>query len=83
MNWDIAIGQGKQVYGRALQTLGQRFDRRRMVLKGEQIEYGGRLQSRYGALKHQAQWGAKLIRIPRESPVGMPPKDPLRDATPR
>ena len=66
MNWDISIGQCKQIYGRVLQACGQRFDRRKLVLDGERIEYGGRLQSRYGMLKHQVQWGAGLARGPRE-----------------
>ena len=66
MNWDISIGQCKQLYGRALQICGQRFDRRKLVLEGERIEYSGRLQSRYGMLKHHVQWGAGLVRLPAE-----------------
>ena len=67
MNWDISIGQCKQVWGRVLQDMGRRFDRRRLVLDGERFEFSGRLQARYGALKHQAQWGSALIRIPSRS----------------
>ena len=77
MNWDISIGQCKQIYGRALQACGQRFDRRKLVLDGERIEYSGRLQSRYGMLKHNVQWGAQLARLPREA-VGAVTADPLQ-----
>lgn len=66
MNWDISIGQCRQVYGRVLQAIGQKFDRRKLVLNGERIEYSGRLQTRYGTLKHHVQWGAELARIPRD-----------------
>lgn len=66
MNWDISIGQCKQLYGRALQACGRRFDRRKLVLNGERIEYSGRLQARYGMLKHHVQWGAELVRAPRD-----------------
>ncbi len=69
MNWDIAFGHGRQSWGRWLQRVGTRFDRRALVLRGEQVEYAGRLQSRYGALKHQAQWGAAPLRFPREALV--------------
>ena len=64
MNWDISIGQCKQVWGRVLQELGGRYERRRLVLNGERLEFAGRLQARYGTLKHQAQWGHALVRIP-------------------
>ena len=66
MNWDISIGHGKQWYGRMLQGIGRRFDRRRIVLDGERIEFTGRLQMRYGLLKHQAQWGSALLRLQRQ-----------------
>ena len=66
MNWDISIGQCKQVYGRAMQALGRRLDRRSMVLEGERIEFGGRLQTRYGLLKHEVQWNPALIRVARD-----------------
>jgi hypothetical protein len=77
MNWDISIGQGRQLYGRMLQAFGRRFDRRQWVLTGERIEYSGRLQSRYGVLKHTVQWGPTMARIPRESGAA-----PIRDALP-
>ncbi len=67
MNWDISIGQCKQVYGRLLQDYGRRFDRRKAVLNGERFEFTGRLQTRYGLLKHQAQWGSALLRLQRHS----------------
>ena len=67
MNWDITIGQVRLAYGRLLQRIGTRVDRRGLVLKGEAMEYAGRLQHRYGALKHQAQWNmapdAALVRV--------------------
>ncbi len=56
MNWDITIGQCKQSYGRYLQRLGSRMGNRKLVLSGERSEYSGRLQMRYGTLKHQALW---------------------------
>ena len=65
MNWDISIGQGKQVYGRVLQDLGKRFDKRAMVLEGERIEFTGRLQMRYGLLKNEVQWGPRLAPLDR------------------
>ena len=70
MNWDISIGQGKQWYGRVLQDIGRRFDRRAVVLNGERLEFTGRLQMRYGLLKHQAQWGSAMLRLQRH-PVGI------------
>ncbi len=65
MNWDITIGQGKQFYGRVLQDLGKRLDRRALVLEGERVEFTGRLQMRYGLLKNEVQWGPRLARIGR------------------
>ncbi len=56
MNWDITIGQCKQSYGRCLQRLGSRMGNRNLVISGERAEYSGRLQMRYGTLKHQALW---------------------------
>lgn len=56
MNWDITIGQCKQHYGRYLQQFGSRIGNRKLVLNGERAEYSGRLQMRYGMLKHQALW---------------------------
>lgn len=67
MNWDISIGRGKQLYGRILQKVGQHLGQRTMVLDGESAEYSGRLQMRYGWLKHQEQWGAHFARIPRQA----------------
>jgi hypothetical protein len=57
MNWDITIGQVRQTYGRFLQRVGMRWEKRSVILDGERMEYEGRLQHRYGTLKHQAQWG--------------------------
>ena len=31
-----------------------------MMLSGESLEYAGRLQLRYGMLKHQVQWSHPL-----------------------
>ena len=73
MNWDITIGECKQAVGRVLQSFGRRFDRRQAVLEGEQLEFSGRLQSRYGLLKHQAQWNAGLVRIRRQPAVSLEP----------
>lgn len=67
MNWDISIGHCKQTYGRLLQALGQRLDRRRLVLDGERLEFGGRLQARYGMLKHHVQWNAGPMQLRRRS----------------
>ncbi len=79
MNWDISIGQCKQLYGRVLQSIGQKFDRRKLVLDGERIEYSGRLQSRYGTLKHHVQWGAGLVRIPRDkAALAVDPMHPVK-----
>jgi hypothetical protein len=66
MNWDISIGKGKQAYGRLLQRAGNRFSQRRWVLDGEALEYAGRLQMRYGMLKHQVQWNHETLRLRRE-----------------
>ena len=67
MNWDITIGHCKQTYGRLLQSVGQRTDRRRLVLDGERLEFSGRLQARYGMLKHHVQWNAGLLQLRRQS----------------
>ena len=64
MNWDISVGQCKQWYGRALQEIGRRLGHGRFVVDGERHESGGRLQARYGLLKHRVQWGDGLVRIP-------------------
>lgn len=80
MNWDISIGQCRQFFGRALQAYGRRFDRRTLVLNGERMEYSGRLQSRYGVLKHHVQWGAGLARITRENAQSTA-IDPLQPVT--
>ncbi len=66
MNWDISIGRAKQLYGRALQAAGVRLSRRHLILKGEALEYGGRLQVRYGMLKHQVQWSGDALRSRRD-----------------
>lgn len=63
MNWDIATGRSRQFVGRLLQTIGARSSRRKLVLQGEQLEYGGRLQTRYGTLKHQVQWQGRLTTM--------------------
>ena len=68
MNWDISIGHCKQAYGRVLQNLGMRFDRRAMVLEGERVQFGGRLQMRYGLLKNEVQWNPRLARAGRLPP---------------
>jgi uncharacterized protein YjbJ (UPF0337 family) len=67
MNWDISMGTVRQLYGRALQRLGSRLGDRGLVLAGESHEYAGRLQARYGALKHQVQWNLRPIPIKQES----------------
>ena len=56
MNWDISLGTARQLSGKVIQALGNRLESRKMILAGERLEYAGRLQARYGALKHQAQW---------------------------
>ena len=66
MNWDISIGHFKQLYGRLLQRIGTRIGSRKLVLTGERAEYAGRLQMRYGALKHQAQWNPAPLRMRRD-----------------
>jgi uncharacterized protein YjbJ (UPF0337 family) len=66
MNWDISIGHSKRVYGRVLQAIGRRLGRRKLVLGGEAIEYAGRLQMRYGTLKHHVQWNTAAIPLVRE-----------------
>ena len=65
MNWDISIGRSKEGLGRMLQRLGARFARRQWVLEGEAMEYSGRLQTRYGLLKHQVQWGDDSFQLKR------------------
>ena len=68
MNWDISTGRFKQSYGRVLQTLGKHLSQRKWVLDGEALEYAGRLQMRYGMLKHQVQWNhAPLVQ--RREPI--------------
>lgn len=66
MNWDISIGRYRQVYGRVLQVVGKRFSRRSMILNGEALEYAGRLQMRYGMLKHQVQWNNDALQMKRD-----------------
>lgn len=68
MNWDITIGHCKQTYGRCLQSTGSRFGNRKLVLNGERSEYAGRLQIRYGTLKHQALWNLTPARAESEIP---------------
>ncbi len=68
MNWDISIGRSKEGLGRALQWLGARCGRRQWVLDGEAMEYSGRLQTRYGILKHQVQWGDDTMH-PKRQPI--------------
>jgi hypothetical protein len=60
MNWDTSIGWCKQAQGQLLQLLGKRLAQRGMILSGEALEYAGRLQLRYGLLKHQVQWSHSL-----------------------
>ena len=79
MNWDISIGHCKQLYGRALQAYGRRWDRRKVVLNGERIEYSGRLQARYGTLKHHVQWGPALARV--RSDPSVPALQPIKRAS--
>jgi len=67
MNWDISLGHLRQWYGRSLQRVGARFENRRMVMSGERAEYSGRLQVRYGAVKHQAQWNWNSLKIQAQS----------------
>lgn len=66
MNWDISIGRCKEGLGRGLQWMGARFAHRRWVLDGEAMEYAGRLQTRYGMVKHQVQWGDDSLRLKRQ-----------------
>jgi len=66
MNWDISIGRSRQWMGRLMQATGQRFAARRLVLDGEAMEYAGRLQTRYGLLKHEAQWGGPMTLMKRQ-----------------
>ncbi len=66
MNWDITIGHCKQIYGRRLQRVGAQLDSRKLVLEGERAEYAGRLQIRYGTLKHQALWNLSPSQIHNE-----------------
>jgi len=66
MNWDISTGRFKQSYGRVLQSIGRFLARRRLVLDGEALEYAGRLQMRYGMLKHQVQWNHVPLRDARD-----------------
>ncbi len=66
MNWDISIGRTREAVGRTLQWLGARIARRQWVLDGEAMEYSGRLQTRYGLLKHQVQWGDDALRLKRQ-----------------
>ncbi len=66
MNWDISMGRARQLSGRALQAVGARWSRRDWILKGEALEYGGRLQMRYGMLKHQVQWNTDALQWRRE-----------------
>jgi uncharacterized protein YjbJ (UPF0337 family) len=69
MNWDISTGRFKQSYGRVLQSLGRYLARRGLVLEGEALEYAGRLQMRYGMLKHQVQWNhAPLLHARATAP---------------
>ena len=63
MNWDISLGHLRQWYGRSLQRVGTRFENRRLVMSGERAEYRGRLQVRYGAVKHQAQWNWNSLKM--------------------
>jgi uncharacterized protein YjbJ (UPF0337 family) len=66
MNWDISMGRARQLYGRMLQQVGARLGDRRIVMNGEGHEYAGRLQARYGAIKHQVQWNLQPVPIKQE-----------------
>jgi uncharacterized protein YjbJ (UPF0337 family) len=70
MNWDISMGRARQLFGRLLQRVGERLGDRALVLSGETHEYAGRLQARYGALKHQVQWSLRPIPI-KPQPVAL------------
>jgi hypothetical protein len=77
MNWDISTGRFKQSYGRILQMVGRHLARRSLVLDGEALEYAGRLQMRYGVLKHQVQWNHVPLRHGRD---GIATSNPYRQA---
>lgn len=77
MNWDTLIGRARQATGRLLQAGGERFGDRRWILRGEAMEYAGRLQTRYGLLKHQVQWGAELTPIAIRNEPTLPAKKSL------
>lgn len=66
MNWDITVGHFKQTYGRYLQRVGGQFENRKLVMEGERAEYAGRLQMRYGSLKHRALWNLAPARVHTE-----------------
>ena len=68
MNWDITIGHFKQTYGRYLQRVGSQFENRKLVMEGERAEYAGRLQMRYGTLKHRELWNLTSSRVRTEVP---------------
>jgi uncharacterized protein YjbJ (UPF0337 family) len=70
MNWDISMGRARQLVGRLLQRVGERIGDRQLVLNGETHEYAGRLQARYGVLKHQVQWSLRPIPI-RQEPAAL------------
>jgi uncharacterized protein YjbJ (UPF0337 family) len=76
MNWDISMGSARQLYGRMLQRVGSRLGDRRVVLSGEAHEYAGRLQARYGAIKHQVQWNLQPVPI-KHDPTSFKKAAPL------
>lgn len=63
MNWDISIGYLRQWYGRSLRAIGSRIGNRKLMLAGERSQFAGRLQARYGALKHHTQWSWVFARM--------------------
>jgi uncharacterized protein YjbJ (UPF0337 family) len=54
MNWDRVQGNWKQFKGQVRQTWGKLTDDDLEVIEGKRTELAGRLQSRYGYAKDEA-----------------------------
>ena len=76
MNWDQVEGKWKQLKGSAKQKWGKLTDDDLDLIAGQEDEFIGRLQERYGIAREEAkkradEWVKSLKEeMPRDSPVG-------------
>jgi uncharacterized protein YjbJ (UPF0337 family) len=55
MNWDSIKGQWKQLQGKVKENWGKLTDDDLTVINGQQDQFVGKLQERYGYTKEKAQ----------------------------